>query len=96
VPPKIRENAYHVFHLYVIRTTDRTALQELLQANGIQTAIHYPTSLPFLPCYAHERHTAKDFPVAYKYQKEILSLPMYAELSAEEIAYVKEVIQKKV
>ena len=94
--PKIRENAYHVFHLYVIRTVDRTALQEFLQANGIQTSIHYPTSLPFLPCYAHEGYTAKDFPVAYQYQKEILSLPMYADLSAEEIMYVKEVIQKNV
>jgi dTDP-4-amino-4,6-dideoxygalactose transaminase len=96
ITPKIRENAYHVFHLYVIRTKDRATLQQHLQTNGIQTAIHYPTALPFLPCYAHKGYSAKDFPVAYQYQKEILSLPMYAELSTAQIKEIVKILYQNV
>ncbi len=88
ISPKVRENAYHVYHLYVIRTQNRELLQEKLAKQGIQTAIHYPTALPFLECYKDRNFTAKDFPVAHKYQHEILSLPMYAELSEESIKYI--------
>lgn len=94
VSPKTRENASHVFHLYVIKTQNRTALQEKLAQNGIQTAVHYPTALPFLPCYADRNFTQKDFPVAFEIQDQILSLPMYAELSKENIKLVVEEILK--
>jgi dTDP-4-amino-4,6-dideoxygalactose transaminase len=94
IAPKIRENASHVFHLYVIKTQNRTALQEKLAQNGIQTAIHYPTALPFLECYKNRNFTPKDFPVAFEIQNQILSLPMYAELTKENIKFVVEEILK--
>jgi len=90
--PKTRMNSKHVFHLYVIRTQNRDALQKKLQEKGVQTAIHYPSALPFLPCYAQLGFTEKDFPVSWQFQKETLSLPMYAELTAEQIIYIKNIV----
>lgn len=88
--PAICPNSNHVFHLYVIRTKQRNELMQFLKKEGIQTAIHYPTALPFLPCYAHYKHQASEFPIASQYQHEILSLPMYAELTKEMQNYVVE------
>lgn len=86
--PRIRPNAMHIFHLYVIRTIKRDELQRYLELQGIETAIHYPTALPFMKVYEYLGHKQQDFPVAYQYQNEILSLPMYPELSPEQIAYI--------
>lgn len=86
--PKIRDNTTHVLHLYVIRTQQRSELQQYLDKKGIQTAIHYPVALPFMNAYAYLKHKQQDFPIAYQYQNEILSLPMYPELLTEQIAYI--------
>ena len=86
--PKVLENGRHVFHLYVIRSQERDALMERLKAQKIGTAIHYPTALPFLACYADRGYVAKDFPVAHQVTQEILSLPMFAELTKEQQAEV--------
>jgi len=91
--PLTRSNCNHVFHLYVIRTKDREALQAYLNEKGIETAVHYPTALPLLPCYSQYRYTSEDFPVAYHSQSRLLSLPMYAELKDEHIEYVAELIK---
>lgn len=88
VVPEVRPNTKHSFHLYVIRTKDRDGLADHLKANGISTGIHYPRILPLLPAYSYLNHSAEDFPVAYKAQNEILSLPMFPELSAEQINHV--------
>lgn len=88
--PPTRENARHVFHLFVVRTNKRDELKQYLQEKGISTQIHYPTALPFLDCYKHYNHTMADFPVASTYQSEILSLPMYPELTGEMLNYVAE------
>jgi dTDP-4-amino-4,6-dideoxygalactose transaminase len=92
--PMIRSNATHVFHLYVIRTEKRKGLQAFLSDCGIATGIHYPTALPFLEAYRHLGHSPEDFPVSYKYQDTILSLPMYPELTYEQIEYVAEKIRE--
>jgi dTDP-4-amino-4,6-dideoxygalactose transaminase len=86
--PPIRKNAKHAFHLYVIRTETRDALQKHLAANGIQTAIHYPLALPFMAPYQSSNHEPEDFPVAYRDQQRILSLPLYPELTDEQIIFV--------
>lgn len=86
--PLIRPNTVHSFHLYVIRTNKRNALKDFLEGRGVQTAIHYPTALPNLPAYKYLGHSPSEFPVATQYQNEILSLPMYPELTEEQIAYV--------
>src|SRR5688572_23711945 len=65
VIPPIHASCNHVYHLYVIRTERRDALQAYLRVNGVETVIHYPAPLPFLPCYKKYDHTPADFPVAF-------------------------------
>lgn len=92
--PKIRANVSHIFHLYVIRTPKRDELKLHLKSKGIDTEIHYPTALPLLPAYRYLGHKPADFPVAARYQSEILSLPMYPELAPEQIEYVVKIIKE--
>lgn len=84
----------HVFHLFVIRTADRQGLQAHLNERGISTAIHYPTALPLLDCYHHLGHKPEDFPVAARYQDEILSIPMFPELTADQIDHISSAIKE--
>lgn len=93
VIPKIRPEATHIFHLYVIRTARREELKDFLKQQGIDSAIHYPIALPFLKAYRYLDHKPQDFPVAYKYQNEILSLPMYPELPQPSISFIAEQIE---
>ncbi|GAB1446660.1 MAG: DegT/DnrJ/EryC1/StrS family aminotransferase [Cyclobacteriaceae bacterium] len=86
--PIVRNNTKHTFHLYVIRTKKRDALKEHLRSMGIQTAIHYPTALPNLTAYKYLGHSRDDYPVASRYQDEIISIPMYPEISKEQMEYV--------
>lgn len=89
----VRKNSTHVYHLYVIQTQRREDLQKYLKENGVETALHYPTALPLLPCYAQYNYRSEDFPVAFHNQSRILSLPMYAELTDEQIHYVAGLIK---
>jgi len=90
--PQIRENAESVYHLYVIRSKQRDDLKDYLKTQGIATGIHYPKALPLLPCYQQLSHTAEDFPIAAQYQQEILSLPIFAELTKEQMEQVAQSI----
>ena len=92
--PKIHPDVRHVFHLYVIRTNGRDTLQKHLEDNGISTGIHYPTPLPFLKAYDYLKLARDDFLIAYKFRNEILSLPMYPELSEEMIQYIVDHIKR--
>lgn len=94
VTPRMRTNAFHIFHLYVIRTENRNELASYLKLNHIDTGIHYPTALPFLEAYRYMAHEPTDFPVAYQYQDEILSLPMYPEMKDEQIRYAVDCIAR--
>jgi dTDP-4-amino-4,6-dideoxygalactose transaminase len=91
--PKTRPNTKHTFHLYVIRSKDREALVQHLKEKGIETSVHYPTALPNLPAYKYLGYAPSDFPVATQLQNEIISLPMYPELTEEMIRYVSECIK---
>lgn len=93
IAPVVRKDTKHSFHLFVVRSNNREALKRHLETNGIQTAVHYPTALPNLPAYKYLKHLPHDFPVATKYQSQILSLPMYPELTEEQINYVCEMIK---
>jgi dTDP-4-amino-4,6-dideoxygalactose transaminase len=87
-----------VYHLYVVRVPDgrRAKLQDYLKAKGVSTGIHYPIALPNLKAYASLGHTEADFPQATKASKEILSLPMYAELGVEQVAFICEAVREAV
>ncbi len=84
-----------VYHLYVIRVPKdrRGNLQASLHAKGISTGIHYPIALPNLKAYAYCNHRERDYPCATVASKEILSLPLYPELTEREVAYIAETIR---
>jgi len=88
ITPYVADNVKHVYHLYVIRTKQRDKLQQYLKDKGIASGIHYPIALPNLRAYRYLKHNPKDFPVASKYQDEILSFPMYPELTDAQIELV--------
>lgn len=92
VVPSEAEHSEHTYHLYVVRVENRDAVQAQLGEAGIETGIHYPTALPFMEAYAHLGHTPDDFPVAYEQMGQLLSLPMYAELSDEMIDHVSQTL----
>ena len=86
--PLTRTGVRHVHHLYVVRSTRRQALQQALGEQDIQTGIHYPTPVHLLPAFAELGHRPGDFPQAEQAAREVLSLPMYAELDVEQAAEV--------
>lgn len=94
ITPQVLPDVNHSYHLYVIRTKKRDALMKLLEEAEIGVGIHYPIALPNLSAYKYLRHKPEDFPVASKYQDEILSLPMFPELSEREINYVAKKIKE--
>lgn len=91
--PKVRPGSRHSFHLYVIKARKRDQLKSYLLENNIETTIHYPTALPNLPAYHYLGHSPESFPIATRLQNEILSLPMYPELTEEMIGYVANCIR---
>jgi dTDP-4-amino-4,6-dideoxygalactose transaminase len=93
VVPKIRKESKHIFHVYEIRVSERENLIKYLTEREIETAIHYPTILPLLNAYKYLSYKPEEFPIAYAYQSQILSLPMYPELNEEQIKNVCEAIQ---
>ena len=91
--PKQRPNTKHTWHLYVIRSMNRQKLADYLAGKGIETSVHYPTALPNLPAYKYLGYKPRDFPVATELQDQILSLPMYPELTEEMIKYIADSIR---
>lgn len=73
-----------VYHLYVIRCKDRDALMSHLKEQGIGSGIHYPIPLHLQNAYAWREYKMGDFPVTEKVAREIVSLPMYPRLTAEQ------------
>lgn len=86
--PATAEFAEPVFHLYVVQHEERDRLQEHLADRGISTVIHYPIPIHLQPAYADLGHDEGSFPLTERAATRILSLPMYAELQADDINYV--------
>jgi dTDP-4-amino-4,6-dideoxygalactose transaminase len=84
VVPSVAPGRKHVYHLYTIQHPRRDALAAHLNANGVQTAINYPVALPFLAAYERLKHRPEQFPNAHRQQGRILSLPMFAEITADQ------------
>lgn len=89
VEPIIENNgAKHVYYMYVIKTPRRDELKKFLEKKGIGCGIHYPIPLHLQPAYCHLGFKEGDYPFAEKISKQILSIPMYPELTEEQISYV--------
>ncbi len=80
--PAVRPYVRHVYHIYATRTANREKWQAALQQRGIATGIHYPTPVHLLPAYADLGYKKGAFPNSEKAANEVLSLPMYPELTA--------------
>jgi dTDP-4-amino-4,6-dideoxygalactose transaminase len=85
----------HVWHLFVVLVpgAQRERLQKQLAERGIATAVHYPTPVPLQPAYAHLGYRKGDFPVAEEVMSRCLSLPMFAEMTEEQIGRVSAALQ---
>lgn len=88
LPVPCSEDASHVYHLFMIETEQRDALQRHLGTAGVQTGIHYPVPIHLQPAYVDLGYRRGVFPVAELLASRILSLPMFPELRSEEIEYV--------
>jgi dTDP-4-amino-4,6-dideoxygalactose transaminase len=80
--------ARHGYHLYVVRSPRRDALQQHLRAQGIATSVHYPVPVHRQPAYQHLGYAEGDFPCAERACREVLSLPLYPELTEDELRHV--------
>lgn len=90
--PPCHADEGHVYHLYVIEVDDRDGVQEALAKRGIQTGIHYPIPIHLQPAYADLGLSQGAFPKTEAAAKRVLSLPMFPELSGEQIARVADAI----
>jgi dTDP-4-amino-4,6-dideoxygalactose transaminase len=93
-PPATAAGVEHIFHLYVIETERRDALQAALKARRIDTGIHYPVPAHLQEACVHLGYRPGAFPATEAAAGRILSLPMYAELTDQQIDYVAEAIRE--
>jgi dTDP-4-amino-4,6-dideoxygalactose transaminase len=92
--PTAMPDTRHVYHVYAVRSEQRDTLQRELQAVGIQTGIHYPIPVHLQPAYADLGYGAGDFPESERAAREVLSLPMYPELTPELQATVADAVRR--
>ena len=94
--PVESDNNYAVYHLYVVRVKNgiRKKLQQHLKSMGVATGIHYPIALPMLPAYSHLGHHEMDFKEAICASREILSLPIFPELTEDQVRCIAEPIRE--
>jgi len=92
--PSETDSAKHVYHLYVVRCQDRDRLQRWLASKGISTGLHYPIPIHLTEAYKYLGYSRGSFPITERYADEILSLPMFPELTDEEVEYVGDSIKE--
>jgi dTDP-4-amino-4,6-dideoxygalactose transaminase len=88
IRPYEAPNVRHVYHLYVIRVSRRNEILEHLKSKGIGAGIHYPVPVHRQPAYLKEGYGDTSLPVTEQIANEVVSLPMYPELTCEQIEYV--------
>jgi len=87
--PLEMENRKHVYHLYVIKIGNRDMVRKRLSKKGIETGVHYPVPVHLQEAYSFMGHRRGDFPVVEGNAGRILSLPMFPELTEEQIQYIR-------
>ena len=92
--PVVRAESTHVYHLYTVQVQHRDQFRQKLQQAGIATGIHYPVPLHLQPACAHFGYKQGMFPVTEAIAEHIVSLPMYAELTDEQLHRVIQTIQR--
>ncbi len=92
--PKIEKNNVSTFHQYTIKVPKRNQLRQFLSENKISTAVFYPKPLHLQDCFKDLGYRKGDFPIAEEICNEVLSLPIYSELTEQKIEYVAKTILK--
>jgi dTDP-4-amino-4,6-dideoxygalactose transaminase len=93
IPPKEMDYAKHVYHIYAIRTKNRDELIAKLGEKGVNCGIHYPVPIHLQNAYQSLGLKMGSFPVAEKVASEFVSLPMFAELTEEQIRYTADMVK---
>jgi len=91
--PRVAPWAEHVYHLYVIRVPERDRVLAHLHAHGVGAGLHYPVPLHLQPAYAHLGYREGDFPVTEAICRDIISLPIYPELTEAQVDQVVEILR---
>jgi dTDP-4-amino-4,6-dideoxygalactose transaminase len=86
--PVTEHDRLHIYSLYTIRAQERDALKDHLAQHGVGTGIYYPLPLHLQPCFSDLGHQRGEFPQAERAAAEVLSLPLYPELTPEEMERV--------
>jgi dTDP-4-amino-4,6-dideoxygalactose transaminase len=94
--PEAKSYARHVYHVFAVRTQQRDVLQQRLHARGIQTGIHYPIPVHLQEAHGDLGYKSGDFPNSEQAAMEELSLPMYPELSEEQIKITSTAVQESI
>ena len=94
ITPQIVKNSKSVYYFYVIRLKNRKKIQKRLKEKGVSTGIHYPIPLHLQPAYKYLGYKKRDFPRVEKISNEILSLPIYPELTEKQIKFIVNIIKK--
>ena len=86
--PLEQKDGRHVYHLYTIQTAKRDELKHYLESKGIMTEVYYPLPLHLQECFKYLKYKKGSMPISEKTVKDILSLPIYAELTDEEVTFI--------
>ena len=92
--PVVPADSRHTFHLYSVRAPRRDALVRFLRSRGIGCGVYYPLPLHLQPCYRDLGYKRGDLPESERASKEVLSLPMYAELSKSALERVVRIVRE--
>jgi len=85
----------HVYHIYAVRTRDRDGLQRALQAEGVQTGLHYPIPVHLQKAHADLGYKAGAFPESEAAAREVLSLPIYPEMTSRQVEQVAAAVEQE-
>lgn len=91
--PTERPASRHVYHQYVVRVPERDAWRAALTEAGVQTGVHYPIPVHLQPAYADLGYSSGDFPIAEQAAAEVLSLPMFPEMTDQQIESIASVFR---
>lgn len=86
--PELEKNTNSSYHLFIIQIRERDELKDFLESNGVSCGIHYPKIIPLQKAYSNYGYTEKDFPTGFEKQSQILSLPIFPEMTSNEINFV--------
>lgn len=94
--PVIAKENYSIYNQYVVRVPNRDGVKTKLGAAGVGSAVYYPTPLHLQPCFAYLGHKVGDFPISEQACREVLALPVYPELTEEQVRFAAQAVLEAV